>query len=399
MILRWLFSRTVRRATNFSRHVQKGLNAQRDLLSQHAIDSVNRAIFELRTTIDSGPDRQSLLDGMARLEKTATRWLKPYPHPSLRENVEVVLVAVSVALAIRTFFLQPFKIPTGSMQPTLYGIVIEDLRDRPDAELPGGLRRLYESWVEGISYCHRTAKTDGMLEAFEPPRQIFPFIHRQKLKVGGEWYTVWSSVDNLLRRAGIEPEHLYRRGEDIIRLRIRSGDHLFVDRLTYNFRPPRRGEIIVFETRGILDPQGQPAMPQDQFYVKRLVALGGESVAIGNDRHLRINGALLDASTPHFENVYGFKPGQPPKDSEYSGHLNGHVASQSTPARPSQIAPLFPDEQTAFRVRPRHFLVMGDNTMNSYDGRAWGDFSQTNVIGKHFFVYWPISERFGWAAH
>jgi len=41
--------------------------------------------------------------------------------------------------------------------------------------------------------------------------------------------------------------------------------------------------------------------------------------------------------------------------------------------------------------------VMGDNTIDSYDARAWGDFSRSNVMGKCFFVYWPYSSRFGWA--
>jgi signal peptidase I len=40
-----------------------------------------------------------------------------------RENVEVFLVAIVIAAGVRAYFLQPFKIPTGSMQPTLFGIV------------------------------------------------------------------------------------------------------------------------------------------------------------------------------------------------------------------------------------------------------------------------------------
>ena len=58
-------------------------------------------------------------------------------------------------------------------------------------------------------------------------------------------------------------------------------------------------------------------------------------------------------------------------------------------------------------VRPNHYFVMGDNTLNSSDSRYWGDFEQTKVIGKSFFVYWPIGgtkfkgeqreSRFGWA--
>lgn len=396
MILRWFLSSTVRQAASHCRHVRKLVNAQRDLLTPQAIGAVSLATLELHKAIVNGSDPNALRHGMAALEKTAGKWLKPCPKASIRDNVEVFLVAAAIALAIHTFFVKPFKIPTGSMQPTLYGITSEDLRDKPGTEIPAGLQRLYESWIKGAAYCHKVARADGMLEAFEPPRRVFPFVYRQRLKVGGEWYTIWSSVDNLLGRAGVQPEHLYRRGDDIIRLRIKSGDHLFVDRLTYNFRRPRRGEIIVFETAGIMNPiTGGPAMPQDQFYIKRLVALGNEEMAIGDDRHVRINGDRLDASTPHFEFVYSFDPRQPPKDSQYSGHLNGKMAAEHIRA---DLAPLFPNANAGRRIRSNHFLVLGDNTLNSSDGRVWGDFSRTNVIGKYCFVYWPISSRFGWAA-
>jgi signal peptidase I len=50
-------------------------------------------------------------------------------------------------------------------------------------------------------------------------------------------------------------------------------------------------------------------------------------------------------------------------------------------------------------VRPDYFFVMGDNTMNSLDSRYWGDFPQSKVLGKAFFIYWPINERFGWGYH
>jgi signal peptidase I len=166
-----------------------------------------------------------------------------------------------------------------------------------------------------------------------------------------------------------------------------------VDRVTYNFRPSTRGEIIVFETKGI------DTLPQDQFYIKRLVGLGEERIQIGDDRHLVINGKRLDSSTPHFEKVYSFDPNEPPRDSHYSGHVNERVVRRYYPNFLGVLAPLFPDSEAVRTLRPKHYMVMGDNTMNSLDSRTWGDFPAKNVIGKSFFVYWPITERFGSGYH
>jgi signal peptidase I len=194
---------------------------------------------------------------------------------------------------------------------------------------------------------------------------------------------------DLESRMGLRRGTYYSKGQQIFRIRVRAGDHLFVDRLTYNFRSPRRGEIIVFQTAGIQHPQ----MPQDQFYIKRLVALGGDRVRISNDRHLIIGDRPLDASTPHFENVYGFDPAKPPQESQYSGHVNDFIAKSQLNR---VLAPLFPNESTVYEVPPADYMVMGDNTVNSFDSRSWGAFPAANVIGKSFFVYWPVTERFGW---
>src|SRR5256885_10386267 len=122
MIARWFTSKTIRHATAMRKHVQKILNHQRDIRSPQAVDAVETALAELRKTILENPSQEALKKQMENLEKVANKWLKPYPNAAWRENIEVLLVALAVAMGIRTFFLQPFKIPTGSMQPTLFGV-------------------------------------------------------------------------------------------------------------------------------------------------------------------------------------------------------------------------------------------------------------------------------------
>lgn len=393
-MINWFLSRTVRDATAMRRHVQKLLNHQRDLLSPQAIDGVQIAINDLRHATSTTRDKEALKKPMQALEDAANKWLKPYPNAAWRENVEVILVAVAVAMGIRTFYLQPFKIPTGSMQPTLYGVTSENLLEKPEVQIPTGKERLRQ-WFAGTSYLHVTAKSDGVLESVSPPVRLLIFNLWQSFRVGGEKYTLWFPPDygslplQHPYRANLRLGQPYQRGETILKLKITAGDHLFVDRLTYNFRPPSRGEIIVFETKGIPEEgRARYGIPDDQFYIKRLVALGGETVKIGVDQHLVINGKRLDASVPHFEMVYSFPPGQEPQDSVYSGHVNR-----------AHLAPMFWDRPEGYKVPEDELLPMGDNTMNSQDGRAFGSFPAKYVIGKAFFVYWPITERFGWGYH
>jgi signal peptidase I len=238
------------------------------------------------------------------------------------------------------------------------------------------------------------------------------FNIKQTLWIGGQPQTIWfppdfgeapPGMDPLTFRAGLESGHIYHKGDDVVNIKVSAGDHLFVDRLTYNFRKPQRGDIIVFATAGIPEEHREPfRIPDDQFYIKRLVGLGGETLSLAPDYevvgasqfggggvpvgHLVVNGQPLSASTPHFENLYSF-PGVPPgtktiqyQDNQYYGH--------------ALIRELEPGRE--FQVATNHLFVMGDNTMNSLDSRFWGDFPAASSIGKSFFVYWPITKRFGW---
>jgi signal peptidase I len=416
LILRWFLSRTVRHAVDLCRQVRKLAQAQRDQLPAATIQGLRAAADKLRVLAGSGAGKKMIEDGMGELEKVANRLLKPYPHPRWRENVEVLLVTGAIVLAIRTFFFQPMAIPSGSAQPTLFGITqeprAEEIQERrfraainPTAQapainpivIPGAWRRFIDKWWSGISYFRIVAKEDGELIQASEPRMVFPFVKMQNFHVGRQQYRIYasSSFENVLKRGlGMAdqrmpiPEGLhFRAGEEIINLKIVSGDHLFVNRVICNFRPPRRGDIVVFTSTGI------PGIIPDTHYIKRLVAIGGDRVRIGNDRHLVINDDRRDASSPGFENVYSFKPTDPPRDSHYSGHVNNATGAKF--GKPG-IAPLFPDENTEFRVRPDHGLAFGDNTMNSHDGRAWGDFPQDKIIGRASFVFWPITDRFGW---
>jgi signal peptidase I len=386
MNLRWFYSATFRHAGHMLSHVHKLVSAQRDILSPSAILNVEKARGDLRAALALNGEKSLLLAKMKGLEDAANEWLKPYPTAGMRENVEVLLVAIAVAMAIRTFFLQPFKIPTGSMQPTLWGITPENLIDRPDVKLPNFFAQLFSFWFNGVQYKHVVAKCDGaLIPVDETPQRFLLFNLRQRFTIGGKPDAVWFPPDKLWD--AVSPGRIFKKGEDVIRLKTYSGDHLFVDRLTYNFRRPKRGEIIVFETSGI---ERMQRGNWGQFYIKRLVALSGERVRIGDDRRLIIDGHRLDASTPHFEHVYSFDG--PPRESQYSGHLNERIAEAN--GRPT-LAPLFGDENQEFIVGPHHYMVMGDNTMNSSDSRTWGDFPRENVIGKSFCVYWPIGSQDG----
>ena len=405
-VLNWLLSKTVRQANALRKHVQKILDHQRDVLSPQAVENVSGAIADLKRAVASNADKEALQAQMEKLEQAATdekKGLKPYPNAAWRENVEVLLVALTVAMGIRTFFLQPFKIPTGSMQPTLYGVTSTNLLADPTATIPSGLAAIRE-WFEGVSYVHKVAKNDGTLESIDQPFRILIFNIWQTFVLGGQTYTIWFPPDygggSLQQRANLRVGQVFHKGEDIVKLKVSAGDHLFVDRVSFNFRKPTRGEIIVFETKGIPEEnRSRFGIPGDQFYIKRLVALSDEHVQIGDDRHLVINGQRLDSSTPHFEKVYSFDPKDPPRDSHYSGHVNEKVHLKYEPYAMVPLAPLFPDQAAWFDVRPQHYMVMGDNTMNSLDSRSWGDFPSDAVIGQSFFVYWPITERFGWGYH
>lgn len=388
MKLRWFLSSTVRQATDVAKHVHKLLCAQRDILTPQAVQALETSLRETWSVIDSDNGKETLKKQMAELEKAANKWLKPYPHATWRENVDTLLTVIVVVMALRTFFVLNFKIPTGSMQPTLFGITVTNLENSADFTMPGPARCVYDAIVHGTFYHEKLALDDGQIIGVPKVKSLGitkqPVVVQYKNQVTSTVIPIWFAPDNPAE-AGIFPGKTFTKGSPIFRFQEKSGDHLFVNRLTYNFRRPERGEIIVFTTHGIDTLTERVPSMDNQFYIKRLVGLPGESIKIGADRHIYINGARLDSSTPHFENVYNFDPQIPARNSQYSGHIQ--ILSDP-------IFPAMGDKEV--KIPLKSYFVCGDNTANSLDSRFWGSVPENNVIGKYCFVYWPISERFGW---
>jgi signal peptidase I len=465
-LFRHVFWKSYREAGHLAEQAQKILDHQRDLLTPARVTELEASIRHLESMRKQGT-RDDIAASMTRLEATAQTSLMAYPHASMRENVEGLLTMGIVLFAFRQFFFQPMAIPTGSAQPTFSGITCEDLR-HTDKTVPNLAVQAVEWALFGYHYYEVIAEQDGELGGVSPSSGsggITGFLRKSfEVEVGRVTYTVKTSMSegpyDFMRHMGLAndqgkwPQRFFKQGDPIIRCRVKSGDRLMVDRLTYNFRNPSRGDTVVFKS------MQHKGMTSNTHYIKRLVALGGEMVRIGDDRHVVINGQRLDAKTPGFADVYSFDPAKHPVSSSYSGHVNGigfaegilfstdeaeyellHSRDASAPQQLTTISaeklkiwrnftnatavttdgsqngrwaqqksslealtqstPNFPNAKAEVTVRPGHVMCLGDNTMNSSDSRMWPvpDFPQERIVGKSGWVFWPLSRRWGWSQH
>ena len=335
----------------------------------------------------------------------AERHLPAVRFQRVGEGMETFLLILVVVVVIRTFFLLPSAIPSGSMQPTLYGVTVADRRDDAAFRMPGRWRAWIERFCHGRIYYHVVARAPGRLEAVRPPESRWswlplPLFRVQRFRVGDAWYRIpappgeWAAKSRagvadaglFLRLAGVDPERVYQTGEVILQAVLQAGDRVLVDRLTYQFRRPRRGEIVVFRPRNV------PGLKTDTFYLKRLVGLPGERIRISDDRRLWINGRPLDPNTPPFRRVFSFHG--PPRPGRYAGYLNERQARRYWPGLRG-LSPFFPTGRVERRIPNDAVALLGDNTMESSDSRQWGWVPERDLVGRVLWVYWPCGGRWG----
>ena len=128
-----------------------------------------------------------------------------------------------------------------------------------------------------------------------------------------------------------------------------DGDYLIIDEISYRFRAPQRGEVIVFKN------------PQNPFqrYIKRITGLPGETIEIEDGKII-----ISDESKTWFLDESVYLP-----DSIY------------TPSKGFKSISLGQDQ----------YFVLGDNRTNSSDSRIWGALVENKIIGRVFFRAWPFT--------
>ena len=385
-----------------------------DLLSQEQMARAEKAEADLQELAAKSNDAKD--EALAKLEERAatfTRQGEEATTPRRGDRIlkggfanmtETLVVSVAVAFGIRALFVQPFKIPTGSMQPTLYGIHFT-ANVPENGRMPGRLRRLFDYVNYSRRYVHLEVSqesgpilVDWLQARALPAAPLFPKSAIPVRSADGTQQTTALVVpaavydvqrlfaqmlneaeDTGVHRVVVGGQALYQPGETIVSGAMESGDHLFVNRLSLCFRAPKRGDMMVFSTNG-LAYRGKPL--SGDFYIKRLVGLPGDTLKLVDGRlWFRPKGEsdfrLADEQVhPAFGKINSCENG-------YSGYS---ALASAACLRTSGEEYTVPDEC---------YFMLGDNTNNSLDSRFWGPVPRRNLIGRPCFVWWPFSKRFG----
>ncbi len=361
-----------RRRRKYLSELRSLRHAEDDLLTPELRRDFDRVIADL----EAAPGTESAA-AIVRARREFGRLRLPTRYGSIRNWLDLLAVVGAVAFGIRGLFFQPFRIPTSSMQPTLYGIHYLERGAVPAVDRTAfPVRQVLFS----ARRAEATVAAPGSLDPDSVRERSSVLTDDVDFVIGGRGYRLPGAQRKVLEYADLEPGRLYRSGEVLADGYLLLGDHLFVERLSLYLSPPRRGDIMVFNTEGLM-VNGTALMNQSgYYYVKRLAALPGDTVKItDNQLYVRPAGAAefsrIQDLEPRFAKLYSGRGG-------YHGHLSG---MGTFPA----------DGGTEYTLPPDHYFMLGDNSAFSLDSRFFGGVPRRNLVGRAWLVFWPFGRRWG----
>lgn len=130
---------------------------------------------------------------------------------------------------------------------------------------------------------------------------------------------------------------------------LEINDRLIIEKVSYRFKDPKRGDVVVFRPTEALQQQDYT-----DAFIKRVIGLPGETVEVSNGQ-VFINGEAISEQYIEEEPKYDYGPVEVPED---------------------------------------QYLVLGDNRNNSYDSHFWGFVPREKLIGRAVVRFWPV-DRIG----
>jgi signal peptidase I len=352
------------------RAARKLVRYRKDILPEQQLVKLREGCTRLSVALRQRK-KEDIVEATQKLHACFDEAAPPPPWAGVRENTEVILVALVIALGVRAYFLQPFKIPTGSMQPTLYGVTGTPTVEPP----PNFLIRAADFVLRGRTWIDVTAEQDDTVVGLREVNR-FHFFTSTEIITRGRTYRVPAPANVVRDDFKIYPGRRLLEGEPVVRGHADSGDQLFVDKVSYNFVRPSDGDVFVFKTTGIRRIVVPPGMGS-QYYIKRLAGSGGQTLRIAPPR-LYVDGKI--PTQPAFERVMSCRDG-------YHGYSNGSARGE--------LFPILGSPSDEYKVPGGHYFALGDNSYHSSDSRYFGPVPEQNVVGRGLVVYWPFIGQWG----
>ena len=391
--LSWFTPTWRRQGYEMAQAIRRYVNMRRHCLSPDELEICEARLTELRAALLRW-DREETIRITKRSDLQCAV-MPGFSRGAVVEMVESFFIIMVVFLGIRTYYAQPFRIPTGSMQPSLNGIIVKHVD-----KIPALPQRLLDKVMTGASYVEAVA---------DHPKRIVSIAERSKWILFTETVLTFDdsstvvvpsargTVMQYLKDRGKAVESVmgihmgtYQAGELIIRARVDAGDMVVVNRVAYHFRKPKRGETFVFDTRGIntsMTSAGAARLADQSnatHYIKRLCGLPGDTLFV-QSAYLLVNGKPAGEST-----ISRVAAGQPPFNREGYQQLS---SSLQPGAWLTDLSPMSLRNPASPILR--EYAAFGDNTTNSLDSRYWGPVRQFNLVGPAAFTLWPFTEHWG----